>query len=57
MADGRKARLLAKEVKTVFPVQPVSVQVTKISEEKQHDVSKVVECAETAVEKVEPLSG
>ena len=61
LAELVKERRLAKEVKnevkTAVPVQTVSAQVTKISEEKQHDVSKVVECAETAVEKVEPLSG
>jgi hypothetical protein len=38
-------------------VQPISVAMTKSSEEKQPDVAKVVVCAETAVEKVEPLSG
>ena len=54
---SKYSRFSAKEVKTVFPVQTVSAQVTKISEEKQHDVSKIVECAKTAVEKVNPLSG
>jgi hypothetical protein len=38
-------------------VQPVCVTMTKSSEEKQPDVAKVVVCTETAVEKVEPLSG
>jgi hypothetical protein len=33
------------------------VAVTKPSEEKQPVVAKVVVCAETTVEKVEPLSG
>ena len=47
----------AMSVKAVVPVQTISAAVTKISEAKQSDVDKVVVCAETAVEKVEPLSG
>ena len=49
--------LLGKAVKIVVPVKTVSATVTKISKEKQPDVDKVVVCAETAVEEVEPLSG
>ena len=47
----------AMSMKAVVPVQKVSAAVTKISEEKQPDVDKVVVCAETAMESVEPLSG
>jgi hypothetical protein len=47
----------AKEATIVVPVQTVSMAVTKPSKEKQPVVAKVVVCAETAVEKVEPLSG
>ena len=47
----------AKEVKKVVPVKTVSATITKISEKQQPDVPKVVGCAETVVEKVEPLSG
>jgi hypothetical protein len=48
---------LRKEATAVVSVQPVSVAMTKSSEEKQPDVAKVVVCVETAVAKVEPLSG
>jgi hypothetical protein len=47
----------AKEAITVVLVQPVSMAMTKSSEEKQPNVANVVVYAETAVEKVEPLSG
>jgi hypothetical protein len=47
----------AKEAIAVVSMQPVSVAMTKFSEEKQPDVAKVVMCVETAVEKVKPLSG
>jgi hypothetical protein len=61
--DSRKffhAKFLSQsetEATAVVSVQPVSVAMTKSSEEKQPDVAKVVVCAETAVEKIEPLSG
>jgi hypothetical protein len=47
----------AKEATTVVLVQLVSMAMTKSSEEKQPDVTKVVMCIETTVEEVEPLSG
>src|SRR4051812_39017279 len=46
-----------KAVMSGVPVQTVSVPMTKISEEKQPGVDKVVDCAETTVKMVEPLSG
>jgi hypothetical protein len=55
-----RAKFLAQsehEATAVVSVQPVSVAMTKSSAEKQPNVAKVVVCAETAVEKVEPLSG
>jgi hypothetical protein len=54
------AKFLAQseqETATVVSVQPVSVAMTKSYVEKHPDVAKVVVCAETAVEKIEPLSG
>ena len=47
----------AMGVKTVVPLQTVSAAVTTISEAQQPDVEKLVVCAETAVDTVEPLSG
>ena len=55
--ERRLAKEVKKEVKTVVPVQTVSATVVKIPEGKQPDVDRVVVCAETAVEKIEPLSG
>ena len=47
----------AMGVKIVVPLQTVSAAETKISAAQQPDVEKVVVCAETAVDTVEPLSG
>jgi hypothetical protein len=57
MLVGRIIAQSEHEATAVVSVQPVSVAMTKSSAEKQPNVAKVVVCAETAVGKVEPLSG